>query len=364
MKSTMRWWGVGACVCGLLAGCSGGPFPDNGSGITGEQAPALAGALTGSACIAGQPGQWMTQSIARQTGRFSFDFDVSPTANNTDAVVGLANGPTTDYENLAANIRFNNVGKIDAKSGESYMADSAIPYSAGVVYHAHMAIDLPNHRYSVWVTPAGQARQLLASGYLFRGSQLSQTALDGYAASVDSAALGTIEACNPVLGPAEPVPGCTSATRGQPFVTSPLPPQSGSFVLDFNVYTAADISDEVMGLVQGTASGYSSLAANVRFNDQWVVDVRKGGTYAAENRMFYGAHWLHFRMAVNVPAHTYSVWGWDQSTSGKAVVKLATDFPFRTERQSVTSLNGYAHFVDPAAQYQTTNTICGAIISN
>lgn len=174
---------------------------------------------------------------------------------------------------------------------------------------------------------------------------------------------GTIEACNPVLGAPEPVAGCTSATRGGPFVTSPLPAQSGSFVLDFNVYSDASLSDEVMGLVQGTATGHSSLAANVRFNDDWVVDVRKGSTYATEGHMFYGGHWLHFRMAVKMPAHTYSVWGWDQSTSRKPVVKLATDFPFRTERQSVTSLDGLAHYVDPAAPYQSTNTICGAIIS-
>jgi hypothetical protein len=298
-------------------------------------------------------------------GTFTFDFDVSPTANNADAVAGLVLGNASDYGNLAANIRFNIYGKMDAMFNNAYMADSDIPYSAGGVYHVHMAVDLNRHFYSVWVTPAGQVRQLLASGYFFRGSQRSQTQLDGLAVSVDpQQGVGAIEACNPVVGPAEPVPGCSDASRGQPFVTSPLPPQSGTFVLDFNVYTFSSISDEVMGLVKGTATGYSSLAANIRFNNEWVVDVRKGSAYAAEAHMFYGGHWLHYRMAVNVPAHTYSVWGWDQSTSRRPVVKLATDFPFRTERQSVTSLDGLAHFVDPGAQYQTTNTICGAIISN
>jgi hypothetical protein len=214
------------------------------------------------------------------------------------------------------------------------------------------------------VTPAGQARQLLASGYLFRSSQLSQTALDGYAVEVDPNGAGSLQACNPVVGPPEPVPGCSSTARGQPFSNTSFPAQSGAFVFDFNVYTGASLSDEVMGLVAAPATGYSSLAASVRFNDNWVVDVRKGGTYATEAHMFYGGHWLHYRMAVNVPAHTYSVWGWDQSTSGKAVIKLATDFPFRTEQQSVTSLNGFAHYVDPAATYQTTNTMCGAIISH
>jgi hypothetical protein len=305
----------------------------------------------------------MTQAIARQTGAFSFDFDVSPSADRTDAVAGLVNGPATDYGNLAATIRFNNLGKIDALSGNSYMLDSHVPYSAGVVYHVHMAVDLPNHRYSVWVTPAGQTRQLLASGYLFRGSQLGQTALDGYAASVDPQGAGTVEACNPVVGPPEPVPGCNGTARGQPFSTTAFPRQTGSFVFDFNVFTTASLSDEVMGLVSAPATGYGSLAANVRFNDQWVVDVRKGGTYATEGHMFYGNHWLHFRMAVNVPAHTYSVSGWDQSTGGKPVTQLATNFPFRTEQQSVTSLSGFAHYVDPQAPYQTTNTICGANIS-
>jgi len=364
MKGVAGWW-LGGCVCVLAASCSGEPFPDEPGGANNQQVAAASGrALTGSSCITGQPGQWMTQAIARQAGGFTFDFDTSPTTNNTDAVVGLVNGTATGYGSLVANIRFNNFGNIDAHGAGAYMQDSPIPYSAGGVYHVHMAVDVPNRRYSTWVTPAGQARQLLASGYLFRSSVNDQTALDGYAASVDSRAAGTVEVCNPVLGPPEPVPGCTSATRGGPFVTSPLPAQSGSFVVDFNVYTNASLSDEVMGLVRGTATGYSSLAANIRFNDQWRVDVRKGSSYAYETQMFYGGHWLHFRMAVNVPAHTYSVSAWDQSTSYKHVKQLATNFPFRTERQSVTSLDGIAHFVDPGAPSQTTNTICGAIISN
>jgi hypothetical protein len=353
-----RAW-MGMCVCGLLVGCSGGPSLD---GAGEEQVPASVGrALTGSSCITGQTGQWVTQAIARQTGAFSFDFDVSPTANNTDAVVGLVSGTASDYGSLAANIRFNNFGAIDARWGGSYMLDSHVPYTAGAVYHVHMAVDLPNRRYSVWVTPPGQARQLLASGYVFRNWP---TALDGYAASVDQAAAGTVEVCNPVLGPPEPVAGCSSAPRGGPFVTSPIPAQSGAFVVDFNAYTDASLSDEVMGLVSGTATGYSSLAANVRFDDDWHIDVRNAGAYASESYMFYGGHWLHFRMAVDVPAHTYSVSAWDQSTSQKPIKQLATDFHFRTEQQAVSSLDGIAHFVDPGAQYQTTNIMCGAIVSH
>jgi hypothetical protein len=54
--------------------------------------------------------------------------------------------------------------------------------------------------------------------------------------------------------------------------------------------------------------------------------------------------------------------GWDQSSSGKPVVTLTTNFPFRAEQQSVTSLSGFAKYVNPDAYDQTTNTICGAII--
>src|SRR6185436_4870202 len=177
--------------------------------------------LTGSQCLtANTAGAWMTQAIAAQSGDFSFDFDVAPTAAPTDAVVGLLKGTAVDYNSLNTVLRFNYQGFVDAFTGSegmtsnTYLFDQRLAYVAGAVYHVHMPVDMANQRYSVFLTPPGQPRVLVASGYRFRSPA---TTLDGYAAELDPQQgnpAGGLEACNPVIGPAEPVPGCFSAFKG------------------------------------------------------------------------------------------------------------------------------------------------------
>jgi len=62
----------------------------------------------------------------------------------------------------------------------------------------------------------------------------------------------------------------------------------------------------------------------------------------------------HFRMVVNVPAHTYSIF---VTPPGGAEQTVGSNFAFRTEQNTVTSLNWMGVFVGASSG---TLTVCNA----
>src|SRR6185503_13690373 len=60
---------------------------------------------------------WTVNPIAAQTGSFTATFDLVPTASNEEAVVGLSPVFADGFEDLAAIVRFNPSGMIDARNG-------------------------------------------------------------------------------------------------------------------------------------------------------------------------------------------------------------------------------------------------------
>ncbi|MBI3549970.1 MAG: hypothetical protein HY078_13110 [Elusimicrobia bacterium] len=122
-------------------------------------------------------GTWQNASFAPQSGSFTAQFDATPSAGKMDGVFGLARTAAADYSALAAIVRFNNLGMIDARNGGAYAASAAIAYSAGVKYHLRLAVNVPAHVYSVYVTAPGGAEQLLASNFAFRSEQAAAMSL-------------------------------------------------------------------------------------------------------------------------------------------------------------------------------------------
>ena len=70
-----------------------------------------------AACLLSNSSAWQGNAFAAQTGRFQATFEATPNANNMDAVTRLSNGPATEYKSLAAAVRFNPAGTIDARDG-------------------------------------------------------------------------------------------------------------------------------------------------------------------------------------------------------------------------------------------------------
>jgi hypothetical protein len=129
---------------------------------------------------------WQNVPFAPQSGSFTAEFDATPETSKMDGVVGLSNGPASDYSSLAAIVRFNNAGMIDARNGAAYAASASVPYDAGTAYHFRLPVNLSAHTYSAYVRSGASAEQLVASGFAFRTEQAGASALGNAGAYASS----------------------------------------------------------------------------------------------------------------------------------------------------------------------------------
>ena len=139
---------------------------------------------------------WVNTAMANQTGTFSVQFDATPSVAPLDSVMALSAGTQTAYSGFACLARFSTAGVIDARNGAGYAADNQIPYSANLKYHFRMAINVPAHTYSIYVTPTGGAEQTVGADFAFRADQSTVTHLDHWGVTVDAASAGTNTVCN------------------------------------------------------------------------------------------------------------------------------------------------------------------------
>jgi poly(beta-D-mannuronate) lyase len=222
---------------------------------------ALAAGTAGAQCLtAASGGAWQNASFASQSGGFTAEFDATPSASPVNSVVGLSQGAQTTYTGLAAIVRFNPTGQIDARNGGAYAAAAAINYSAGVTYHFRLAVDVATHRYSAFVTPPGESERTIGSGFAFRTEQSGVTSLNNWSAFTSSTPSGTTTACALAITPVEPPPGRTfrvsSISELQSRINSALP---GDRILVTNgVYTT---SGAINVARQGTAASPITIAA-------------------------------------------------------------------------------------------------------
>jgi hypothetical protein len=140
-------------------------------------------------------GGWLNNSFASQANTFTAEWDATPSATNIDAVVALSNGAQTSFAGFACLVRFNVAGMIDARDGGIYHAANTILYAANTTYHFRVAVNVPSHTYSVYVTPTGGSEQTVGLNYAFRTEQQTVTSLNNYGLIVDSAA-GSARLCN------------------------------------------------------------------------------------------------------------------------------------------------------------------------
>ena len=167
---------------------------------------------SGSATVtvqAPQPGcstsslAWLNSPFTAQAGSFTAQFDATPNGASIDGVTGLSAGAAAGYADLAAIVRFNAAGQIDARNGAAYAAASAIPYAAGTSYHFRLVVDVPSHSYAAYVTPAGGAEATIGTGYAFRTEQAAVASLANVTVYSDA---GTHTVCNvAITGSTPPV---------------------------------------------------------------------------------------------------------------------------------------------------------------
>jgi len=150
-----------------------------------------------------------------------------------------------------------------------------------------------------------------------------------------------------------------TATAGGSWQNRSFTSQSGTFTAEFDATPLAAPTDTVVGLSQGAQTSYSGFATLARFNLSGAIDARNGGAYAAASTIPYSANvTYHFRLVVNVPAHTYSIF---VRPAGGAELTVGTNFAFRTEQNAVSSLNNWGAFVNTSAT--GSSRVCNFMIN-
>jgi hypothetical protein len=301
-----------------------------------------------SACVsATEASGWLAQNIAITSPSFRVDFDAKTAGANDDALFGLSSGLADHYSDLAAIVRFNSAGMIDARDGGSYRAQSDIPYRAGQSRHFTLEVNVDTHRYSA-SEPIGEGNRPIASNYAFRTEQANVPALDAFALKVDSG--GPFEVCNLIVTE----PGtCAAADPGGGFEQHAFAPQSVAVTAAFSVFPDQAGIDGVVGLSAAAASGFNDLAAAVRFNPSGAIDVRNGNVYAADEVVPYSANQRYdVVLVVDVLGHAYSAF-----VNGTL---LARNYAFRSQQAAVPALGNLAFIADSPAGGLS---VCGIAIS-
>jgi len=153
-------------------------------------------------------GTWINASLGQtQTGRFRTSFDATPSGANMDGVTGLSTGVANGYQSLAAAIRFNTSGNIDARNGARFTATQAIPYSAGSTYHFVLDVSVPTHTYNAYIV-IGSTQVTIGTHLAFRIQQ-SRAASFSYLGALTATGRHTI--CNF---------GVSTASQSAPLITS------------------------------------------------------------------------------------------------------------------------------------------------
>ena len=156
------------------------------------------------------------------------------------------------------------------------------------------------------------------------------------------------------------VAGSVTATAGSGFNNQPLPTQTGTFSVTFDLQTSSKPISANVGLSNGPAGAFSDLAAIIGFDANGHFNARNGGTYSytPPTIPYEVAVTYHLRFVVDLAAHTYSVF---VTPEGGAELLLASDFAFRTEQGSVASLSNLAaHAGSPVGSWiSVTNVALG-----
>jgi len=152
---------------------------------------------------------------------------------------------------------------------------------------------------------------------------------------------------------------CYTATAGGGWVNDPFDvAQTGSFTATFDARPSVGSIDSVVGISNGPQTTYPGFACLARFNASGNIDARNGGAYAAAATIPYaGNNTYHFRLVVNIPAHTYSIYVTPPAGTEQTV---GLNYAFRTEQAAVTTLSSWATEVDGPAG---TDQVCGFTVT-
>jgi hypothetical protein len=135
-----------------------------------------------------------------------------------------------------------------------------------------------------------------------------------------------------------------------------FPSHSGTFTASFDAQPSVAKESAGVGLSHGTQTAYSGFANLVVFTTSGTIQARDGGSYLPSPSpiSFSPNVNYHFRLVINVSAHTYSIF---VTPAGGSELTVGTGFNFRTEQNTVTSLDHWGALVNttPGGTLQVCN---------
>ena len=168
---------------------------------------------------------------------------------------------------------------------------------------------------------------------------------------------GTTVVVNPDVS--TPITGNSTTWQNRNFGT-----QSGIFNVEYDVVPNDGFMDGVTGLSLSAASAYSDLAVIVRFTDTGFFDARNAGVYEAASVIPYtvGTSY-HVRIVGDTVNHTFSAF---VTPAGGSEVLLANNYAFRTQQNTVPSLDNLAVFTQTGSHtvsnFTTGDYVAGQLV--
>jgi hypothetical protein len=135
--------------------------------------------------------------------------------------------------------------------------------------------------------------------------------------------------------------GTLTGTSGDGFHNLAISPAlTGTFTATFDATPTVSPENAVVGLSNGAATAYGNLACIARFNPTGQIDAYNGTAYAAAATINYSANVsYHFRLVVNLTAHTYSIF---VTPAGGSELTVGSNYAFRSTANTMTSLNNWS----------------------
>jgi hypothetical protein len=261
--------------------------------------------------------------IDEQTGVFSARFTVVPSAAGINGAVGLGGNVVAAWNDLNCILRFAENNVIDAYKGlpgggGAYEADVALPYVPNRRYFIQMDIDVPNSKYSIWVTPPGEATVALATDYTFRSNTLTG-AINYFSTRIvnPDVSIGVLDF---------QIGSQTAETNHYNFNTQ-IAEQTGDFAIKLVATPSHDNMDGAFGLSSMKVAAWNNFNAIMQFNTDGTIKAYNSTGYQAITSIPYvaGERYM-FLITGSTATKTYNV---QVVSPNGSVETLATDYGFR-----------------------------------
>jgi len=298
------------------------------SGSTGTFNPPSLGSGSGTSTLsvstsASTPSGAYTLGVSGTSGSLSHTATVSLAVSNTPPDFSLAASPSAQTVNAGNGASYTTtVGALNGFSGSVSFAVSGLPAGASGSFNPTSVSGSGNSTLSVSTASSNPAGT----------STLTITGTSGSLSHTAAVQL-TINAAS----------NCTTTGATGTWNNTAFPSHTGSFTATFDATPSVSGQSSAVGFSQGAQTAYSGFANIVAFAASGVIQARNGSSYVNSTVSYSGGVSYHFRLVINVTAHTYSIF---VTPAGGSEQTVGSNFAFRTEQNTVTGLDHWGSLVN------------------